>query len=238
MNDNSLLNEIPNLFEILELRESDIFDEGFPKKLKTNWKQLSLLHHPDRAGGKTERFTLIQNAYEILSDVEQRKTYMEMWDHSKRTGIDHFGLKKRHQDWVETQPMTPMTPMNEETKKKSFDEQTKELNRKHMFNDGDAGAISQADANQRFNQMRTERLTQDSEEVPVKLFEKLDQTEMEKFHKVFDEIHRRENDMIRADGLPAAFNGASTSVTPFAYLDNVGDLYANDEAEYEIESTS
>ena len=44
------------------------------KDIKTQYRRLALLHHPDR-GGKSDRFALISSAYEILSDPQARTRY-------------------------------------------------------------------------------------------------------------------------------------------------------------------
>jgi len=74
-----------NYYEILELNESDksLNDKDFLKKLKSNYRRLSKLYHPDMQQKKSddekhkaeEIFKKINYANDILSDKEKRQKY-------------------------------------------------------------------------------------------------------------------------------------------------------------------
>ncbi|KAK7595407.1 hypothetical protein V9T40_013232 [Parthenolecanium corni] len=47
-------------------------------QLKSNYKKLILLHHPDKSGESTsDRFHLIQEAWDVLGDSHKRKQFDE-----------------------------------------------------------------------------------------------------------------------------------------------------------------
>ncbi|MDP3956778.1 MAG: DnaJ domain-containing protein [bacterium] len=45
------------------------------KDIKTAFRKLSLAHHPDVAGGDSEKFRQINEAYKVLSDHQKRAEY-------------------------------------------------------------------------------------------------------------------------------------------------------------------
>jgi len=59
-----------NHYEVLGLGQS-----ASPEEIKTAYRQLAKLHHPDRDGGNAERFARIQQAYEVLSDQGRREAF-------------------------------------------------------------------------------------------------------------------------------------------------------------------
>lgn len=90
------------LYETLELSQScSVSSESFadfPQQLakpceqdadiRSAYKRLSLLHHPDRTGnGDPARFQQIQHAYEVLSDPTQRSDYDEFGDEGAKGGF-------------------------------------------------------------------------------------------------------------------------------------------------------
>ncbi|EIW57820.1 DnaJ-domain-containing protein [Trametes versicolor FP-101664 SS1] len=64
----------PDYYALLEVEESATADE-----IKRSFRKLALLHHPDKNVGDTEgatqRFAAIQQAYEVLSDEQERAWY-------------------------------------------------------------------------------------------------------------------------------------------------------------------
>ena len=59
-----------NYYELLEINSTATTEE-----IKTAFRKLSLIHHPDRQGGDIEKFKLINEAYECLSDKNLRHDY-------------------------------------------------------------------------------------------------------------------------------------------------------------------
>lgn len=74
-----------NYYEILGLSDSDknLPEKEFQEKLKKNFRDLSLIWHPDRWVGKSEKeqkeaedkFKEIAEAYNVLSDPQKKKEY-------------------------------------------------------------------------------------------------------------------------------------------------------------------
>jgi DnaJ-class molecular chaperone len=61
---------IRDLYKTLEISENASQDE-----IKKSYRKLSLKHHPDKNNGSDERFKEISEAYQILSDENEKKKY-------------------------------------------------------------------------------------------------------------------------------------------------------------------
>ena len=76
-------------YDILEISEEDkkLSKEDFNKKLKSNYKKLSLKYHPDRNPDNPEaeeKFKEIAGAYEVLSNDDKRQKYD--WEQNIKNG--------------------------------------------------------------------------------------------------------------------------------------------------------
>ena len=79
------MEELKDYYKILELNDSDkkLDDESFYKKVKSNYRKLSLKYHPDRNSDKSEeekkrlenKFKDCVEAYNVLSNPQKRKEY-------------------------------------------------------------------------------------------------------------------------------------------------------------------
>lgn len=58
-----------------------------PEDLKKAYRRLAQKHHPDRDGGDCERFDAIQQAYDVLSDPEDRAQYDETGEVVRKADI-------------------------------------------------------------------------------------------------------------------------------------------------------
>lgn len=66
--------QVTDYYELLQVDENATMDE-----IKRSFRKLALIHHPDKntddIDGATQRFALIQQAYEVLSDEQERAWY-------------------------------------------------------------------------------------------------------------------------------------------------------------------
>lgn len=63
-------------FSIMLLDPADISKDDFDILVKSHYRALTLIHHPDKPGGNTEKFKLLNEANEILSDKHKRDNYI------------------------------------------------------------------------------------------------------------------------------------------------------------------
>ena len=74
-------------YELLECERTA--DAG---TIKTAYRKMSVLHHPDKSGGgeaAVQKFREITEAYEILSDPEKRVLYDHTGIAAARKGLEH-----------------------------------------------------------------------------------------------------------------------------------------------------
>lgn len=81
-----------------EEEEVDLYErlgleaEATTKQIKTAYRKMSVLHHPDKTGGgeaAVQKFREITEAYEILSDPEKRVLYDHTGIAAARKGLEH-----------------------------------------------------------------------------------------------------------------------------------------------------
>ena len=60
---------LPNYYVILRIRP-----DAAPEEVRTAYRRLAKQNHPD-AGGSSEAFQTVQEAYEVLSDAVSRRRY-------------------------------------------------------------------------------------------------------------------------------------------------------------------
>lgn len=73
-------------FEILGVRE-----DASPNEIKKAYRKLSLIYHPDKDTGDSDRFVKISKAYAALTDDEARKNW-ELYGNPDGPGATSFGI--------------------------------------------------------------------------------------------------------------------------------------------------
>ncbi|KAI7908338.1 DnaJ domain-containing protein [Cokeromyces recurvatus] len=68
-------------------KEEDLYsilncvDTSSPEQIKTEYRRLALIHHPDKSPSSSKEFEKIKAAYDILGNSEKRALY-ERWKSS------------------------------------------------------------------------------------------------------------------------------------------------------------
>lgn len=77
-----------NLYGILGVHKNST-----PEEIKTAYRNLAKIHHPDKGGSK-EEFSRIQEAYDVLSDAERKVKYDQTGETEKERGFEEqfFGF--------------------------------------------------------------------------------------------------------------------------------------------------
>lgn len=79
-----------SLYDVLEIPRSATESE-----IKKAYRTLSLRYHPDRPGGDSEKFKIISEAYEVLSDPQKKAQYDRFGDSGGQT---MGGFEMNHED--------------------------------------------------------------------------------------------------------------------------------------------
>jgi curved DNA-binding protein CbpA len=207
-----------NLYEILSL-ESECTDE----QIKSAYSKLVKKYHPDK-GGNVELYELITNAYDILRKPETRQEYDRLFTLSRQSSQDFNRLKQQSKDYYDSGEYKAAT----DTQKIDFKSQMSALNDKHGFDPSAQYQMSALDAKKRYSEIMHSRQVHDQEDQQAQLFEKknFDLNDLKKFNQAFDQVHRKGDDLVLANGVPIAWNsGSLTSYTP---IDNLEQIYADD----------
>lgn len=216
-----------NFYDVL-----DVSPDCSTKEIKTAYRELALIYHPDKPDGDAELFGLITDAYNILVNKNTRKEYDELYALSKQAESSHFDLKFKAKDFytaIETDKK--LKKKSKEDQKIDFDKVFEDMDRKH-------GYVRNADdKKEKFTDKKTDKLLfdlkmarehDDIENVHEALFDK-DRFDLEKFNEAFDNIHKAHNELIPHIGNPLAFNDDKTTGSAFSPINNYSDLYAEDD---------
>ena len=140
-----------DLYEILDISK-DSYDK---KKLKKNYKKLVLVLHPDKKGGDSEAFELVNLAYSILKD----KTFKKLYDKKRKEHLNSRDFNDLKSD--NTMQFISSIPDDEDSAKINFKILEEQLNKKHNFDEKDLNAISSSEMSKRLQNLNFSRGTFD-----------------------------------------------------------------------------
>ena len=206
-----------DLYEIL-----DISKESYDKnKLKKIYKKLVLRLHPDKNGGDSESFEIVNLAYTILKDKFLKKIY----DKKRNDYLDSkdFNTLKFENNQVKYDKTMPTNLDEAKIKYKLLEE---ELNKKHEFNLNDTSVISSSDMSKRLQNLNFNRNNFD--ESNKDLIKKINFNK-EDFNTEFIKCSKKENIL---NNEIVAFNSSNLQISNYTNINNF-DLYSNN-----VESTT
>ena len=104
------------------------------KEIRSAYRNMAKKYHPDK-GGEPAVFELIVQAFNVLSDPDQRGEYDKAFKVSKQSENDFFSLKEGAKDYMKSQQ--GMTKEEKEEAKNiaklEFEKMWKDMNQKHEF---------------------------------------------------------------------------------------------------------
>ncbi len=196
-----------DLYEIL-----DISNECSESKLKKSYKKLVLRYHPDRPGGDSDAFELVNLAYNILKNSKTRKVY-----------------NKKRNDYLESRDFSCLKydkidmpvniPTTKDDAKKNFIELEKELNIKHNFDSSETDVISTSELKKRMDKLQFSRNN----------FEEDNKKNIKKVHLNkydFNEMFINESSIENQNTEIIAFNGNDNALINYTSIDN-NNLYSD-----------
>jgi len=95
----------PDLYQVLGLQET-----ATAADIKTAYRRLALANHPDRPGGDKEIFQLIQTAFSVLSDNEQREDYDKEKDFTGSAALESAYEMWKQRQGADTHEMPANSP--------------------------------------------------------------------------------------------------------------------------------
>lgn len=140
-----------NLYNILK-----VHPECSKKELKHKFNKLAKKYHPDR-GGDEEKYKLIVEAFNILSNPSLKRKYDGLHNLYKKNILDHNDLKNQFSNFTSNNNLTPQEIERQKVdSKKLFAQETERLNKKHGFVGNDIGIPTQ-EASNKLKDLKRER---------------------------------------------------------------------------------
>lgn len=224
-------NEI-NLYDVLGVKYN-----ATPQNIKNAYRKLIPTHHPDR-GGDPELFELITHAFNILYNPQTRGEYDELSKLSKQSSSDHSSLKKAADDFFKAQDITEDEYNEQKTDaKKNYENDYQNLDRKHGYNrnDDENLFIEKDEAQRRLKDLSMTREQDEIELTQERLFDE-GQFNLAKFNALFDQMHKRNDELIPHSGNPNAFNVDGSNFS--SYSNSYDALYDETECDGNAISSS
>ena len=200
-----------DLYEILDISKQS-YDKN---KLKKNYKKLVLRLHPDKNGGDSESFEIVNLAYTILKDKFLKKLY----DKKRKNYLNSkdFNSLKFENNQVK---FDNNIPSHFDEAKIKFKIIEKELNNKHKFNCNDISVISSSEMSKRLHNLNFNRKNFDESN---KDFIKKVNYNKEDFNTEFIKSSKKENIL---NNEIVAFNSSNSQISNYTNINNF-DLYSN-----------
>lgn len=217
-------NEI-NLYDVLGLKHN-----ASSQNIKNAYRKLIPTHHPDK-GGDPDLFELITHAFNVLYNPQSRGEYDELRKISKQSSSDYSSLKKAADDFFKAQDITEEEyEAQKEDATKNYEKDYHDLDRKHGFKreDSELDFIDEEVARKRLDDLEMVRKQDEIELHQEKIFDD-GQFNLAKFNALFDQMHKRNDEMVPHTGNPSAFNGAD-GLNFSSYANTYDTLY--DETDY------
>lgn len=196
-----------DLYEIL-----DISNQCSESKLKKSYKKLVLRYHPDRPGGDSDAFELINLAYTILKNSKTRKVYNQ----KRKDYLDSRDFNCLKYDKIDIPINIPKT---KDDAKKTFIELENELNIKHKFDSSEIDVISTSELKRRMDKLQFSRNN----------FEEDNKNNIKKVHLNkydFNEMFINESSIENQNTEIIAFNGNDNAITNYTSINN-NNLYSD-----------
>ncbi len=217
-----------NLYDVLNLE-----NDCTRKDVKSAYRELAKVFHPDRKGGDTEMFELVTHAYNVLSNPKTRKEYDNIYKLSKESTSDHFSLKQRYDDHLDIEKSSVVKKSKKEMEHE-FKKIYEDMDRKHNYNrDIEDKPIDGKNFNQMARDLELAREQEDIENIHEKIFED-GRFDLGKFNAAFDSMNAGSNDIVPHEGAPLAYNAIGNAAgttsgnnfdSNFSTIDNYEDIY-------------
>lgn len=180
-----------NLYEIL-----GVSMDCTKSELKNAYNMLAKKHHPDKNGGNDNMFELITEAYNILKNEKSRQLYDQTIIDDDNDNI-HLKLKSEYEKHARS-ISAETTNVDYDALRKQFDDQCKELNKKHNYDSSMIDKISKQTTDKMMESYLLAREQEDIETTHEKLFEKFD---VEKFNAIFDKVNQSNNQLVESQNI-------------------------------------
>ncbi len=102
-----------NFYDIL-----NVSYDASPEQIKSSYKKLILIYHPDKPGGNKDKFIDVQNAYDILCDINKKKSYDNLNNDQQHDFYDLLKLAVKNHVFSDIDPCLNLF-INDESKLRS-----------------------------------------------------------------------------------------------------------------------
>ncbi len=189
-----------NLYDVLNLE-----NDCTRKDVKTAYRELAKIFHPDRKGGDAEMFELVTHSYNVLANQKTRKEYDNLYKLSKESTSDHFNLKQRYDDHLDVEKSGAVKKSKKEMESE-FNKVYEDMDRKHKYKrDIDDKAIDGKDFSLMAKDLKLAREQEDIENIHEKIFED-GRFDLGQFNAAFDSMNTGSSDIVPHEGAPLAWN--------------------------------